>query len=259
MRRSSELTSLPVPSAMLLVRDFVNTVEWQEDADSWSGPEDLERWYSERADIAVMAQTEDDLAQARRLREGLRNVLLQHAGHEPVAGAATELNEALGRISLRFRVGDSGELTIGADDDLVDPLGYVLSAVDSCRVGGTWERLKVCARDSCRWAYWDESRNGAGRWCSMAWCGNYAKMRTRSGKPLAADELSPTRGEYRPARLLDVAAKAGVSMKTVSNVINATGNVAQATRLKVEDAIRELNYSPNPVARALRKGARQGD
>jgi predicted RNA-binding Zn ribbon-like protein len=41
----------------------------------------------------------------------------------------------------------------------------------------TWERLKVCDRDSCRWAFYDTSRNRAGRWCSMAGCGNHIKMK----------------------------------------------------------------------------------
>ena len=40
-----------------------------------------------------------------------------------------------------------------------------------------WTRLKVCARDSCRWAFYDTSRNRSGRWCSMAGCGNIVKMR----------------------------------------------------------------------------------
>ncbi|WP_068618651.1 LacI family DNA-binding transcriptional regulator [Paenibacillus tuaregi] len=51
----------------------------------------------------------------------------------------------------------------------------------------------------------------------------------------------------------DVAAHAGVSVATVSRVINETGYVHESTRQKVEQAIKQLNYSPNEVARSLFK------
>ena len=79
--------------AVLLVRDFVNTIEWQEDHDSWTNPGDLERWFAERADVVVRAQTERDLLLARRLREGLRSILLRHAGHEPLPDADAHAGE----------------------------------------------------------------------------------------------------------------------------------------------------------------------
>lgn len=53
------------------------------------------------------------------------------------------------------------------------------------------------------------------------------------------------------ATIDDVAALAGVSMKTVSRVVNNEPNVRPATREKVEAAIRELSYRPNQSARSL--------
>lgn len=50
----------------------------------------------------------------------------------------------------------------------------------------------------------------------------------------------------------DVAVKANVSTATVSHVINETRYVAEETRIKVLQAMKELNYRPNPVARSLR-------
>jgi len=49
----------------------------------------------------------------------------------------------------------------------------------------------------------------------------------------------------------DVAKKAGVSVTTVSRVMNNRGYIGDQTRKKVEDAIKELNYSPNQIARSL--------
>ncbi|MFT4198331.1 MAG: LacI family DNA-binding transcriptional regulator [Pseudoxanthomonas sp.] len=55
-------------------------------------------------------------------------------------------------------------------------------------------------------------------------------------------------------RIEDVAAAAGVSMKTVSRVLNHEPNVAEPTRAQVEAAVRRLNYRPLPSARGLAGG-----
>jgi DNA-binding LacI/PurR family transcriptional regulator len=54
--------------------------------------------------------------------------------------------------------------------------------------------------------------------------------------------------------LKDVAEHAGVSIKTVSNVVNNYPHVTPATREKVQHAIDTLGYQPNLTARHLRKG-----
>ena len=55
-------------------------------------------------------------------------------------------------------------------------------------------------------------------------------------------------------RLQDVADRAGVSMKTVSNVINGFAHVSEGTRAKVQVAIEEMGYQPNLSARNLARG-----
>jgi LacI family transcriptional regulator len=52
----------------------------------------------------------------------------------------------------------------------------------------------------------------------------------------------------------DVAARAGVSIKTISRVINGDPGVATATADRVRAAIVELGFHPNPAARSLRVG-----
>lgn len=54
--------------------------------------------------------------------------------------------------------------------------------------------------------------------------------------------------------LRDVAARAGVSVKTVSNVVVGYAHVSPRTRALVEAAIAELGYRPNLSARSLRGG-----
>ncbi|MBO0994921.1 LacI family DNA-binding transcriptional regulator [Bacillus sp. SD088] len=54
-------------------------------------------------------------------------------------------------------------------------------------------------------------------------------------------------------KLEDVAKRAGVSPTTVSRVLNNRGYISDKTRQKVEQAIEDLNYYPNDIARSLFK------
>lgn len=56
------------------------------------------------------------------------------------------------------------------------------------------------------------------------------------------------------ATVRDVAALAGVSISTVSRALSAPGMVSDATRERVEQAAKKLDYRPNPAARGLRVG-----
>ena len=58
-------------------------------------------------------------------------------------------------------------------------------------------------------------------------------------------------GASAKATIFDVASRAGVSIKTVSRVVNNEPNVRDKTREKVSAAIAELDYRPNAAARGL--------
>lgn len=49
----------------------------------------------------------------------------------------------------------------------------------------------------------------------------------------------------------DIARKANVSPSTVSRVLNDSGYVKEETRLKINQAIKEMNYTPSAIARSL--------
>ncbi|HEX5283467.1 MAG TPA: LacI family DNA-binding transcriptional regulator [Bryocella sp.] len=58
--------------------------------------------------------------------------------------------------------------------------------------------------------------------------------------------------KQRAVRMRDVAERAGVGMMTVSRVLNGTAHVADDTSARVYEALKELQYQPNLMARALR-------
>jgi predicted RNA-binding Zn ribbon-like protein len=184
-----------IPPALRLVRDFVNTVEYQVDDERWGDPSRLGEWLVEHRLLAASAAVgESDLELAMTMREGLRAVLLTHAGHDADEEAVRELNAALEEIPVRvaFETGEAFALVPTGGDPVRRALGGVLDAVRRATEDGTWARLKVCDRDSCRWAYYDHSRNRSGRWCTMAGCGNAVKMRrahaARRSRPQSAHE-----------------------------------------------------------------------
>ncbi|MDQ6658153.1 MAG: LacI family transcriptional regulator [Actinomycetota bacterium] len=71
----------------------------------------------------------------------------------------------------------------------------------------------------------------------------------RGDPPVAADQPRRTR-----ATVYDVAAAAGVSIKTVSRVVNGGHAVTPTTRQRVLDAVKAMSYVPNGAARSLRAG-----
>ena len=64
----------------------------------------------------------------------------------------------------------------------------------------------------------------------------------------------PSMAQPRGTRLLDVAHAAGVSLRTASRVLNDDPRVASDTRQRVQEAMLELRFQPDAMARSLRAG-----
>lgn len=76
---------------------------------------------------------------------------------------------------------------------------------------------------------------------------------SRSFEPMRFRRASPRSRQRKVANIYDVAERAGVSVFTVSAVINKSGQVSSTLKKRVEAAICALNYRPNLVARSLAK------
>ncbi|MGH3093181.1 MAG: CGNR zinc finger domain-containing protein [Gaiellaceae bacterium] len=167
------------PGELELVRVFVNTLEIDEAVDELSSPAALTGWLRAQGLLRGAAATRADLANARRLREALRVLLLANNGVSIRKEAAVTLNRAARRAGLGVRFEPEGTARVEPAARGVDgALGRLLAIVSASMADGSWERLKACRADDCRWAFYDRARNRSRHWCSMAVCGNRTKART---------------------------------------------------------------------------------
>ena len=65
------------------------------------------------------------------------------------------------------------------------------------------------------------------------------------------DAATPALAKGKAATINDIARLSGVSKKTVSRIINNSPLVRKDTRDKVEALMREVGYTPDPLARGL--------
>ena len=74
------------------------------------------------------------------------------------------------------------------------------STVEGIRVAqrdDDWKRLKVCARGTCRWAFYDHSRNNSSRWCASSICGAREKSRRAYRRRVGRTSRAATRCDGR--------------------------------------------------------------
>jgi predicted RNA-binding Zn ribbon-like protein len=167
------------PAPLGVLQRFVNSVSFERDEEELSSPDALRDWLAQRDLIAPDAElTEADLRRALDVREGLRALLFANNGHELDASAVERLNEAAGPAAVRLRFGPGGAPTLEPESTGVDgAIAKLMAAVAQASAEGSWERLKACPEDSCRWAFYDRSKNRSAKWCSMETCGNIHKAR----------------------------------------------------------------------------------
>ena len=163
-------------NSLQLIEAFVNTAELEEGTDDLREPAGLVRWLSEHGLSGTSSASEREAADARAVREALRELLRANNGIDVDRdGPAAVLEAAARRSGLAVTFDVNGiRLTPRQDGGL----GQVLAAVAETMADGSWQKLKACRSDTCRWAFVDHARNRSRHWCDMSTCGNRAKART---------------------------------------------------------------------------------
>jgi predicted RNA-binding Zn ribbon-like protein len=119
-----------------------------------------------------------DLKHAIALREAMRAVIGGNNGRQVYPVEVATLNEAASASGLRMRFGRDGKARLEPETSgAIGAMGRLVAALYSAMQDENWRRLKLCTEDSCRWVFYDRSKNHSSRWCSMASCGNRAKAR----------------------------------------------------------------------------------
>ena len=171
-----ETETKPAPMPLLLVQAFANTLDVEKGVDLLDDPSTARPWLIDAGMLGAGAElTPADLERSKAVRESIRE-LLRRADSEP---GLEPLRELAAARSADLTIGDDGQVGLLNPErgEIVDGLFGLLLIIRRAQEDGTWSRLRVCANDECRWAFYDRSRNQQGSWCDMATCGNRLKNR----------------------------------------------------------------------------------
>lgn len=139
-------------------------------------PEDLGRWLV-AAGLAPSPPIvdQDDLGEARRLREAIYALAVRRIAGEALPAAALDVvnRAAAGRPAVARLDEAGGMRLVGSAKSLLTTLAH--EAI--CMLGGEQaDRIRQCESGTCALLFLDHSRSGDRRWCSMSGCGNKAKV-----------------------------------------------------------------------------------
>jgi predicted RNA-binding Zn ribbon-like protein len=170
----------PAPEPLRRVQSLINTVDLESGRDRLATVGDAGPWLAANGLLAPGATpTDDDLRILTGAREGLRALVLQNTdGEAPDPAAVSPLLQITEGELARAVVSEDGTVRLTPVGDSVRAhLLALLVIISEAQRDGTWAHLKACGNDSCRWAFYDRSRNHGGTWCDMATCGNKLKNR----------------------------------------------------------------------------------
>jgi len=163
---------------LLVVEQFLNTLDERAFSrhghdhvatDELTSLEALKQWMETHGLVTEQDLRLPDLTAALSLRAALRESLI--GGTD-----SAEIAQTLAAYPVRLTPDSSDRLRLAAATG-VHGLDVIVETIAISVAEGRWSRLKLCASPDCRWAFYDTSRSGGGRWCSMEVCGNRHKTR----------------------------------------------------------------------------------
>jgi predicted RNA-binding Zn ribbon-like protein len=162
-----------------LVQAFVNTVDLQDGPEELTDPNTLKAWLVAKGLLDDSQRVDaSDLKHAIALREAIRALIGANSGSRVYPVDIATLNEAATASGLRMRFGADGKPRLEPDaTGVVAAMGRIVARMYAAMEDEDWTRLKLCSSQTCRWAFYDRSKNHSSRWCTMASCGNREKAR----------------------------------------------------------------------------------
>ena len=169
---------LPAPPHLAPLQDLLNTVNLEsgEDALADGG---FAGWAFAHGVTGAGAH---DAGRLRGLREHLRDWVESREPRIPDPVAAGIDAARLVVATVDGRVVTTSATSFGR---LLAP---TVDGIRAAELDGDWSRLKVCRRPTCRWAFYDHSRNNSSRWCASSICGAREKSRRAYRRRTAPSE-----------------------------------------------------------------------
>lgn len=136
-------------------------------------PADLLRWLAS-AGMPAVGATEADLRTAHSLREAIYALALARIGGTDAPEARDRINAIAAGVPALPRLERDGAISLGGSADAM----LALIAREAIFLFGSDRSVQIrqCEADNCTLLFVDASRRGDRRWCSMAGCGNRAKL-----------------------------------------------------------------------------------
>jgi predicted RNA-binding Zn ribbon-like protein len=165
------------PGRLDLLRRFVNTLELPDGPDVLATPEAASEWC--RTEGLPSVANQNDCDRLRAFREALRDALFANNGEFDATQAWNELAPFARETSVAIAIEGNGPVLRPAGSGAAATIGALLTVVYDAVSDGTWQRLRACRKSTCRFAYYDRSKNASRAWCSMTTCGNREKAQRR--------------------------------------------------------------------------------
>ncbi|ABK70880.1 CGNR zinc finger domain-containing protein [Mycolicibacterium smegmatis] len=170
----------PAPGPLSRIQALVNTVDLERGQDRLADPAHAVPWLIDNDLLSPgSTPTRDEMDLLLGVREALRALLVVNVGGPaPAPETLGALRQVADSATARAELGADGEVALcAAGDSVIERLVELLVVMRDAQRDGTWGRLKACANEDCRWAFYDRSRNHGGSWCTMSVCGNKLKNR----------------------------------------------------------------------------------
>ena len=178
LERQVEYKFAPVP--LLAVQALANTYSYEDDEERLLDPVAAREWLVAsglaREGVGV---GELELERLRDLRAAVRGLIAANLPETAGDGDAARGAALLAAQAPPLKSTGNGSIDLDLEPvaTVEEFAAQVAGIVFRSQLAGEWERLKICASDDCRWAFYDASRNRGGTWCQMEVCGNRAKNR----------------------------------------------------------------------------------
>ncbi len=169
------------PAPLIAVQGLANTYAFEPPEERLADPRAAREWLV-ISDLAV-PEVEVDNPHLDRLldcRAALRDLLDSNLTGKADSAAGARFAQLASDHPVTLTGDDRGALALDLTPaaTVAGVISQMVGIAFQAQLLGEWSRLKICASDDCRWAFFDSSRNQAGTWCQMETCGNRIKNRT---------------------------------------------------------------------------------